>query len=106
MADKPWKRSERLIAKAIGGKRVPVSGRSRGDQPDIEHNYLSIECKLRASLPAWLHDPMDQAEKSGRANQTPCVILRHKGQKAKDAFVVFKLGDFTKRFMPEVGDDA
>lgn len=106
MTDKPWKKNERMIAEAIGGKRVPVSGRTRGDQPDIEHNYLSIEVKLRASLPAWMHDAMDQATKSARGNQTPCVILRHKGQRAHDAFVVFRLEPFRKRFMPEMSDDT
>jgi hypothetical protein len=100
-----WKANERLIAESIGGKRVPVSGRQRGDQPDIAHNYLGIEVKLRASLPAWMHDAMDQAKKASRSNQTPCVILRHKGQRAKEAFVMFELGAFKKRFMPEVSDE-
>ena len=95
-----------MIAEAIGGKRVPVSGRNRGDQPDIEHNYLSIEVKLRATLPACLHDAMDQAAKSARENQTPCVILRQKGQRADDAFVVFRLGEFRERFMPEMNNDT
>jgi hypothetical protein len=52
-----------------------------------------------------MHDAMDQAKKASRSNQTPCVILRHKGQRAKEAFVVFELGAFVERFMPEVSDE-
>lgn len=104
MADKPWKRNERIIADHIGGKRVPVSGRTRGDAPDIDHCFLSPEVKLRASLPKWLHDAMDQAKKSARDNQTPVVILRQKRQRAKKAFVVLELGAFVERFLPEKND--
>ena len=95
-----WKKNESLIADFIGGERVPVSGRARGDQPDIKHNFLSPEVKLRGSLPKWMHDAMDQAEKSAKGNQTPCVILRQKRQRVADAFVIFRLSDFTRRFMP------
>lgn len=99
-----WKKNEAAIAAVVGGKRVPVSGRQRGDAPDIEHNFLSIEAKLRARLPSWLHNAMNQAEASVRGNQTPTVILREKGQSVGDAFVVIRLGDFTDRFLPESDD--
>ncbi len=51
LADKNWKRFERRVAAIVDGERVPVSGRQRGYAPDIEHNWLSIECKYRKSLP-------------------------------------------------------
>lgn len=105
--DKAWKRNERQIAAVLGNgaKRVPVSGRQRGDQPDISHPFLSIEAKLRARLPTWLHEAMKQAEASVRGRQTPTVILREKGAPVKDAFVIFRLEEFTKRFVPESVDD-
>ena len=56
-----WKRTERRVASMLGGQRIPVSGRQRGDQPDIRHDTLSVEVKLRASLPGWLTDAMNQA---------------------------------------------
>lgn len=31
MTEKSWKATERAIASKLGGKRVPVSGRGRGD---------------------------------------------------------------------------
>ncbi len=37
MPDKRWKATERRITALLGGKRVRVSGRGRGDQPDIAH---------------------------------------------------------------------
>ncbi len=38
-----WKACERCIAELLGGHRVPVSGRGRGDVPDALHSRLSIE---------------------------------------------------------------
>jgi hypothetical protein len=58
---KVWKACERHVAILLGGERVPVSGRARGDAPDIEHPELSIECKSRRRLPAWLEDVLRQA---------------------------------------------
>ena len=99
-----WKKNESQIAAVIGGKRVPVSGRQRGDAPDIEHNFLSIEVKLRARLPGWLHNAMHQAEASARGNQTPVAVLREKGQVVGKAFVVMRLEEFQGRFLPEADD--
>jgi Holliday junction resolvase len=59
---KNWKSCERRIAEELGGVRVPVSGRSRGDAPDVDHPSLSIEVKSRKKLPAWLLDAIAQAE--------------------------------------------
>ncbi len=37
MPDTRWKATERRVATVLGGKRVPVSGRGRGDAPDVGH---------------------------------------------------------------------
>jgi len=47
MADKRWKATERRIAALLGGRRVPVSGRGRGNAPDIAHPWLALEVKDR-----------------------------------------------------------
>ena len=93
MTEKVWKAVERRIAKFIGGVRVPVSGRQRGDAPDIEHNWLSIEVKYRKKLPEWLHDAMDQAVKSARLRQLPCVFLAERGKRVEDYYMIVRLGD-------------
>ena len=40
-----WKAVERGFAEALGGRRVPVTGRSRGDAPDVAREKWSIEVK-------------------------------------------------------------
>lgn len=98
MSDKTWKKVERKIADMLGGKRIPVSGRQRGDAPDIEHHWLSLEVKHRKQFPNWLHDAMDQAEKSQKDNQLPTVVLHQEGKLHKNDFVVIRLQDFIDWF--------
>jgi len=53
-ANQAWKRTERNVAALLGGRRVPVTGRQRGDTPDVAHPLLSLEVKHRREVPAWL----------------------------------------------------
>lgn len=107
MADKLWKAVERRIAKYLGGERVPITGRQRGSAPDIKHDWLSIEVKQRESLPAWVHDAMDQAKESAsliledkyNLNQLPVVILHETGKRIEDDYVVLRLQDFRDWFV-------
>ena len=88
-----WKKTEREIAKLIGGRRVPVTGRQRGDVPDIEHPLLSIEVKERQTLPAWVEEAMSQAEASVKPFQIPVVFLHPKGGKHMDDLTILRLRD-------------
>lgn len=90
-----WKKGERAIAGKLGGKRVPVSGRARGDAPDIAHPTLSPEVKCRKTLPEWLVDAMDQAKRSAAGGKTPIVILHETGRRHDDDLVVVRLRDFS-----------
>jgi hypothetical protein len=94
MSDKRWKATERRIAALLGGRRVPVSGRGRGDQPDIAHPWLSLEIKDRATLPFWLLDALDQAERSVTAAQRPGAVLHRAGDRHDAALVVLRLANF------------
>jgi len=98
MSDKRWKATERRVARILGGRRVPVSGRGRGDAPDIAHAWLSIEIKDRATLPAWLLDALDQAEASATAEQLPVAVLHRAGDRHDAALVVLRLRDFVAWF--------
>lgn len=69
MSRATWKRTERNIAGIIGGERVPVSGRQRGDQPDVRHDWLSVEVKHRRSIPQWLTTALTQARAAVRGDQ-------------------------------------
>ena len=91
---KDWKGCERRIAEFLGRKRVPVSGRTRGDCPDVEHPTLSIECKSRKKLPAWIEDAMKQAEASAKDGQLPVVVLHQDRAPYAESLVVLRLEDF------------
>lgn len=91
---KNWKNVELSLARILGGQRVPITGRSRGSAPDIEHESLSIEVKHRKSLPDWIKDAMDQAEKSNSSGKKlPIVILHEKHMKFDNSFVMVRLKD-------------
>lgn len=70
-----WKQAERRIAAILGCRRIPVSSRGRGDNPDVEHPALSVEVKARASFPAWLEDAFKQAEASAPDGKTSVAVL-------------------------------
>ena len=98
MGDKAWKQTERKVAAALGGERVPVTGRQRGSAPDVAHEWLSIEVKHRKEMPAWLMDAMAQARASIRGNQLPVVVLHENGRHHKGDLVVIRLEDFVDWF--------
>ena len=91
---KDWKQAERRIAKLLGGRRIPISGRARGDCPDVEHPTLSIECKSRKKLPAWIEDAMKQAEASAKDEQLPVVVLHQDRAPYAESLVVLRLEGF------------
>ena len=98
MSDKRWKQTERKIAALLGGRRVPISGRGRGDAPDVAHRWLSIEVKDRATLPAWLLDALAQAEASATPAQLPVAVLHRAGDRHDHALIVLRLADFVAWF--------
>lgn len=91
---KSWKTCERRIAAELGGSRIPVSGRDRGDAPDVDHPSLSIEVKSRKKLPAWLLDAIAQAEAAASPDQLPVAILHQDRARYSDALVVLRLSQF------------
>lgn len=94
---KSWKVCEQRIAEELGGRRVSVSGRARGDAPDIEHPTLYIEVKSRKRLPAWLEKAVSQAEAAAKPPQLPIAVLHQDGRRYRDALVGLRLKDFDKR---------
>ena len=85
-----WKRQEREIAAALGGVRLPNSGRG---QPDVLAGNLAVQVKTRATLPAWLVAALDQAERDAAATSpdvVPVVILSavRAGRKARRVVVL------------------
>lgn len=89
-----WKACERRIAKLLGGQRVPVTGRQRGDVPDIEHVALSIEVKSRKALPVWLLGALNQAQAASKNGKMPVVVLHQDRTPYAESLVVLRLDDF------------
>lgn len=92
--DKAWKRTERAIARRLGGQRVGVTGRSTAD---VVTDWLSIEVKHRKELPGWLKDAFGQAS-IGAGGRLPIVILHENGQRFSDAIVMMRMADFEDWF--------
>lgn len=94
-----WKQTERFVAEVLGGKRVPITGRQRGDAPDIQHPRYSIEVKRRASayaFPKWLTTAIEQADASNPGDKTPLVVIEHAhgSGRQRDHYVLLRLFDF------------
>lgn len=95
-----WKRTEREVARRLGGRRVPVSGRQRGDVPDVEHPLWSVEVKHWAQLPARVLDAMSQAIAASRGDQVPIAVLHQAGEEHGSDLVVIRLDDFVELYGP------
>ena len=85
---------------------MPITGRQRGDTPDVAHPWLSVEVKHRKSLPTWLLDAMDQARAAAGSDQLAVSILHEAGRRHDDNLVLVRLGDFREWFGSEVSDDG
>ena len=91
-----WKAIERWWAELLGGKRVPITGRQRGDAPDIEHPTLSIEVKAGKTISTRLSDGMEQAKASIVGDQLPilCVTQSRKGNVGNLNWVMMEADTF------------
>ena len=92
---KDWKACERKVAALLGGRRIPVSGRGRGDNPDIHHELFSIEVKSHKTIPACLEDAMRQAEASVKDGRLPVVVLHQDRTPYAESLVVLRLSNFS-----------
>ena len=93
-----WKATERKIAAMLGGRRIPVTGRARGDAPDVAHPWLAVEVKHWAQLPARVTAAMRQAEAAAHPGQLPIAVIHGAGERIQRALVVMRLADFVEWF--------
>jgi hypothetical protein len=93
-----WKATERKIAAVLGGRRIPVTGRARGDTPDVAHPWLAVEVKHWAQLPARVTAAMRQAEAAAHPGQLPIAVIHGAGERIQRALVVMRLGEFVEWF--------
>jgi hypothetical protein len=98
MSDKLWKATERMIAQILGGERVPITGRQRGDVPDIKHSWLSLEVKHREAIPGWIIEGMEQAEAASKNGMLPALVIHQKGDRHTSDLICVRMGDFVEWF--------
>ena len=90
MTDRPWKQSERAIARRLGGQRLGPTGRYGCD---VTSAWLSVEVKTRKRLPAWLLNALAQARAGCAERRLPIVILHQLGQRHDDDLALMRLAD-------------
>jgi hypothetical protein len=97
-----WKASERRMAEALGGVRVPVTGRQRGSAPDIAHDVYAIEHKYGRVMSSRMVEAVEQAEASAADSakrgkfKMPLVTIENvrEGKRENGRFVLMRLEDF------------
>ena len=93
-----WKAWERFWGLALGGRRVPVTGRTRGDAPDVEHDRYAIEVKYGRVLSSRLRLGMAQARAAAVAHpgRIPllCITQTVQGQRDNEHYVMLTLADW------------
>jgi len=73
MSELRWKAHERMIAKLLGGQRLPVTGRPSAD---VVTPQWACEVKLRSRLPQWLERAVHQAEAAAKeTGRTPLLVI-------------------------------
>ena len=71
-----WKASERRFAELLGGQRVPVTGRGRGETPDIAHPVFAIEHKCGQVMSSRLVEAVQQARAAAKqTGKLPLVTI-------------------------------
>lgn len=91
-----WKQIERWWAKALGGQRIPVSGRHDGGS-DIDHPVWAIEVKAGAVLSPRLQKALEQANRAGaQTDKRPLVCIEHcrSGRSGSIRVVMMELKDW------------
>lgn len=102
-----WKNAELEWAAILGGVRVPITGRARGNVADVAHDLYAIEVKKvgqgkRPYVTEKLKDAIDQAVQASATafkqdgiSRTPLVgIEQTNGSRRIERYVVLRLEDF------------
>lgn len=105
MTERAWKRTERGVARVMGGERAPVNGRGAGS--DVLHDRFAIEVKDRGDVPEWIRNAIKQAETARYVEDKSAalVILHMPGQHIGSSLAVLKLRDLM-RILMEGGDSG
>lgn len=93
MADKGWKRAERMIAKDCGGQRIPVTGERHGS--DVDHPLFCFQLKVRRALPAWLFTWLSGiVATASKTNRVGVLVLNLPRRPRRGALVILRWDDW------------
>lgn len=107
MSDKRWKAVEREVMTYLGGRRIPITGRVRGDVPDGSHPWLVPEIKHTGQFPKkWREAHLQavsayiklQVDDPGK-DRLPIVIIHPHRAKIENCYVMLNLEDFRDWFV-------
>ena len=94
MSNPAWKKRERMVAKSLGGRRIPVTGIDRHGA-DVVTPLLHVQVKHGRRRPAFLGDWLDGiCGTAGDAGKIGIVVWSDNREKAQDAIVMLRLSDF------------
>lgn len=95
-----WKAVELALAKLLGGERVPVTGRTMGYAPDIDHPSMAVEVKHGKSIPKLLTKALAQAvaaqgwyAKRGKGDRVPVAIFHPEGARYDESYLIVRIRD-------------
>jgi hypothetical protein len=90
-----WKALERTAARKLGGKRLYRGDNFCESMLDVEHDWLSIDCKYRTTLAVWewFRKLIDDSNKIyGKGRKVPVLVIKKKGMRSE--LVVIDINDF------------
>ena len=107
ISDKNWKSFERRVAKAVGGRRQPVTGERAG--ADVESPRLVCQVKKGYSMPRYLRQWLDSMigwRDENAKGKAAVLVWQAKGKKDKDSLVLLTLEDFQCLLTAPPEDDS
>jgi hypothetical protein len=92
-----WKALEKIVAKKLGGIRLERGDDFGVSMLDVEHDWLSIDCKWRTELATvtWYNKLVEDNKKLYPGeNKIPILVIKKKGMRGE--LVVILLEDFIR----------
>jgi hypothetical protein len=95
MADRGWKRAERMLARDVGTERIPVTGERHG--ADFRSGPVAYQLKVRGGLRAWLFTWLDGICSAGASrSQIGALVLNRPRRPRRDALVIVHWSDWCR----------
>lgn len=94
MSRRGWKTVERKAAKALGGRRIPVTGIDR-DGADVVAGPFAVQVKSGRRRPGYLRGWLDGICASAAVNaQTGVVVWQATREPLQESVVLMRFSDF------------